>query len=212
MTDPRVPDLKPPTSTPTEWSEVEWPLLLHLARMGWQTMAGDIDVPELTERENFRQVVLYGRLREAAKRINAGDGPVDDLTKERNRPAAGGNQGICVWGGILLSGQNIPVETDGDRKERLFNCSSLAQWPICDATIRRRQGKGALHPVVHPEGSGVDRREDRTPPGKGAGRAEIDKRPRSPIPLGVLQCAWRYVFSLARHAASPSSDPIFDYP
>ncbi len=39
-----IPDLKPPTSTPTEWSEVERPLLLQLARMGWQVMAGDIDV------------------------------------------------------------------------------------------------------------------------------------------------------------------------
>ena len=30
-----VPDLKPATSTPTEWSEVERPLLLQLAGMGW---------------------------------------------------------------------------------------------------------------------------------------------------------------------------------
>jgi type I restriction enzyme R subunit len=51
--------------------------------MGWQYMAGDIDVPELTERENFRQVVLYGRLREAVKRINVEDGVVDDLTVDR---------------------------------------------------------------------------------------------------------------------------------
>jgi len=78
-----IPDLKPPTSTPTEWSEVERPLLLQLARIGWQYIPGDIDVPELTERENFRQVVLYGRLREAIKRINTADGPMDDLTVDR---------------------------------------------------------------------------------------------------------------------------------
>ena len=62
-----IPELKPPTSTPTEWSEVERPLLQQLGRMGWQYLLGDIDVPDLTERENFRQVVLYGRLREAIK-------------------------------------------------------------------------------------------------------------------------------------------------
>jgi type I restriction enzyme R subunit len=51
--------------------------------MGWQYLPGDIDVPELTEREDFRQIVLYGRLREAIKRINADEGPVDDLTVDR---------------------------------------------------------------------------------------------------------------------------------
>jgi len=37
-----IPEIAPPTSTPTEWSEVEWPLLLQLAGMGWQIMFGDI--------------------------------------------------------------------------------------------------------------------------------------------------------------------------
>ncbi len=78
-----IPDLPPPTSTPTEWSEVERPLLLQLAEMGWQYLPGDIDVPYLTERENFRQVVLYGRLRDAIRRINGTDGPLDDLTIDR---------------------------------------------------------------------------------------------------------------------------------
>jgi hypothetical protein len=78
-----IPELAPPTSTPTEWSEVERPLLMHLVRLGWQFMPGDIDVPELTERDNFRQVVLYERLRQAIKRLNDPDGPVDDLTVAR---------------------------------------------------------------------------------------------------------------------------------
>jgi type I restriction enzyme R subunit len=78
-----IPEMRPLTKAPTEWSEVERPLLFQLARMGWQVMAGDIDVPDLTERENFRQVVLYGRLRAAIKRVNADDGPVDDLTVDR---------------------------------------------------------------------------------------------------------------------------------
>ena len=78
-----IPDLQPPTSTPTEWSEVERPLLLQLAGMGWQYLPGDIDVPYLTERDNFRQVILYDRLRQAIRKINAADGPVDDLTIDR---------------------------------------------------------------------------------------------------------------------------------
>ena len=60
-------DLQSPTSNPTEWSEVERPLLLHLARMGWHYMLGDNDVPELTERKNFRQVLPYGRHRRPSR-------------------------------------------------------------------------------------------------------------------------------------------------
>ena len=44
-----IPDMAPLTSTPTEWSEVERPLLLHLSRLGWQVLPGDIDVFELTD-------------------------------------------------------------------------------------------------------------------------------------------------------------------
>ena len=110
-----IPDLQPPTSNPTEWSEVERPLLLHLARMGWQYMLGDIDVPELTERETFRQVVLYGRLREAIKRINADDGPVDDLTVDRAIRAleATGGQAILEKNRIITERliKGVPVES-----------------------------------------------------------------------------------------------------
>jgi hypothetical protein len=42
-----------------------------------------IDVTELTERETFLQVVLYGRLCEVIKHINPDDGPLDDLTVDR---------------------------------------------------------------------------------------------------------------------------------
>jgi hypothetical protein len=31
--------------------------------MGWDYLPGDIGVPDLTERENFRQVLLTGQLR-----------------------------------------------------------------------------------------------------------------------------------------------------
>lgn len=110
-----IPELKPPTSTPTEWSEVERPLLIQLAKMGWQVMPGDIDVPELTERENFRQVVLYGRLREAIKRINAHDGPVDDLTIDRAIRAleATGGQALLEKNRILTERliKGVPIES-----------------------------------------------------------------------------------------------------
>ena len=110
-----IPELKPPTSTPTEWSEVERPLLLQLALMGWQVLSGDIDVPDLTERENFRQVVLYGRLREAIKRINADDGPVDDLTVDRAIRAleATGGQALLEKNRILTERlvKGVPVES-----------------------------------------------------------------------------------------------------
>jgi type I restriction enzyme R subunit len=109
-----IPELRPPTSTPTEWSEVERPLLLQLGRMGWKYLPGDIDVPDLTERESFRQVVLYGRLREAIKRINADDGPVDDLTVERAIRAleATGGQALLEKNRILTERliKGVPVE------------------------------------------------------------------------------------------------------
>jgi len=36
-----IAEIRPPTSTPTEWSEVERPLLLQLSGMGWDVMQGD---------------------------------------------------------------------------------------------------------------------------------------------------------------------------
>lgn len=50
----------PPTNTLTEWSEVERPLM-QLTSMDWQSMSGDIDVPDLTERGNFRYIVPNDR-------------------------------------------------------------------------------------------------------------------------------------------------------
>jgi len=122
----QLPDLNPPTSTPTEWSEVERPLLLQLAGMGWQYLAGDIDVPELTERENFRQVVLYGRLREAIQRINAEDGPVDDLTVDRAIRAleATGGQALLEKNRLiterLIKGVYVESTDPGAQRQRLI--------------------------------------------------------------------------------------------
>ncbi|MEJ2724836.1 MAG: type I restriction endonuclease, partial [Deltaproteobacteria bacterium] len=121
-----IPDLAPPTSTPTEWSEVERPLLIHLVSLGWQFMPGDIDIPELTERENFRQVVLYGRLREAIKRINAADGPVDDLTVERaiRQLEAMGGQALLEKNRLiterLIKGVYVESTDPNERRQRLI--------------------------------------------------------------------------------------------
>jgi type I restriction enzyme R subunit len=42
--------------------------------MGWQWIEGDTDVPELTERQNFREVLLKGRLTAALRKLNLRDG------------------------------------------------------------------------------------------------------------------------------------------
>jgi type I restriction enzyme R subunit len=55
---------------PNEYTQVERPLIDQLTHMGWQHIAGDVDVPDFTERQRFREVLLLGRLRDAVRRIN----------------------------------------------------------------------------------------------------------------------------------------------
>lgn len=63
------------TSLPNEYTQVELPFVEQLKAMGWEHLAGDVDVPYLTERNSFRDVLLVGRLRDAVRRINLdGDG------------------------------------------------------------------------------------------------------------------------------------------
>jgi len=57
-----------------EYNLVEWPFCEQLQTMVWSWIEGDVDVPELTERESFREVVLTGRLASALARINLRDG------------------------------------------------------------------------------------------------------------------------------------------
>ena len=59
--------------TPDEKTYVEIPFIEQLKGMGWDHIEGDIDVPYLTERESFRDVLLTGRLRKAIKKINLDD-------------------------------------------------------------------------------------------------------------------------------------------
>ena len=53
-----------------DYTLVELPFIEQLQQMGWDYLEGDTGVPYLTERENFRQVLLTDRLREAIARIN----------------------------------------------------------------------------------------------------------------------------------------------
>jgi len=57
-----------------EYNLVERPFCEQLQTMGWSWIEGDVDVPELTERGSFREVVLTGRLVAALAKINLRDG------------------------------------------------------------------------------------------------------------------------------------------
>jgi type I restriction enzyme, R subunit len=80
-----------------EYDLVEKTFCEQLRAMGWQWIEGDTDVPELTERANFREVLLKGRLEAALKRINLRDGkPWMDETRVnraiRDLERAGGHR------------------------------------------------------------------------------------------------------------------------
>ena len=53
--------------TPEEKTYVEISIIEQLKGMCWDHVEGDIDVPYLTERESFRDVLLSARLRKAIK-------------------------------------------------------------------------------------------------------------------------------------------------
>lgn len=55
-----------------EYDLVEKPFCQQLKLMKWTWLEGDTDVPELTERANFREVLLKGRLAAALRRLNPG--------------------------------------------------------------------------------------------------------------------------------------------
>ena len=53
---------------------VERPFCEQLKAMGWQWIEGDKDVPDFTERANFREVLIKGRLATALRKLNLRDG------------------------------------------------------------------------------------------------------------------------------------------
>jgi type I restriction enzyme R subunit len=57
-----------------EYDLVEKPFCEQLKAMGWQWIEGDKDVPDFTERANFREVLLKGRLAAALRKLNLRDG------------------------------------------------------------------------------------------------------------------------------------------
>ena len=72
-----------------EYSQVELPLINQLQLMGWQYIEGDIDVPYLTERQNFREVLLMERLHKAISKINLNDNGQPWLDDSRINTAIG---------------------------------------------------------------------------------------------------------------------------
>ena len=75
-------DTDPERENPNEWTTVERPLLQQLAAMGWEYLQGDIDYPQKTKRENFRDVLLHDPLRQAIRTINAAQN-LDEITIDR---------------------------------------------------------------------------------------------------------------------------------
>ena len=57
-----------------EYNLVERPFCEQLKLMGWQWIEGDTDVPDLTERESFREPLLKCRFAAALRKINLRDG------------------------------------------------------------------------------------------------------------------------------------------
>jgi type I restriction enzyme, R subunit len=55
-----------------EYDLVERPFCEQLKAMGWQWIEGDKDVPDFTERANFREVLLKQRLATALRKLNLG--------------------------------------------------------------------------------------------------------------------------------------------
>ena len=67
----------------SEYHQVELPFIQQLQSLGWDYLAGDVDVPALTERESFRQVLLTDRLRDALRAINQDENDQSWLDDQR---------------------------------------------------------------------------------------------------------------------------------
>src|ERR1039458_2338230 len=68
---------------PSEYTEVELPLLRQLVGMDWSHVEGSEFDPAASERDTFREVVLSGRLRAALRRINLDDNGNEWLDESR---------------------------------------------------------------------------------------------------------------------------------
>lgn len=112
-------DPDPQRETPNEWTTVERPLLLQLAAMGWEYLQGDMDYPQKTLREHFRDVLLREPLRNAIRRINAAE-DLDDITMDRaireleRSDKPGGPDRNRELTEKLIKGVSVPRATGGD--------------------------------------------------------------------------------------------------
>ena len=122
-----------------EEQQVELPLIGQLEGMGWQHLPGDIDVPYLTERESFREVLLRDRLRAALKRINLDDDGQPWLDDSRANQALG-----------MLERLGAPrlMEANQLATELLLKGTSV-EAPADDASNRERSVK--FIDFEHPE-------------------------------------------------------------
>ena len=57
-----------------ELDEVERPLIEQLLSMGWRYVEGDLDVPALTSRTSFTEVIQEGTLRHQLRVLNTREG------------------------------------------------------------------------------------------------------------------------------------------
>lgn len=104
-------------STPNEETLVENAAIDQLRKLGWAHLRGDKWKPALTERESFREVFLYGRLRAALRRINLDDDGHEWLDDARLTQAINALERLSAHGlveanetvtNLLLTG--VPVE------------------------------------------------------------------------------------------------------
>jgi type I restriction enzyme R subunit len=105
-----------------EYTQVELPFIEQLKWLGWEHIEGDIDVPYLTERESFRDVLLKDRLRDAIRSINLDESGEPWLDEGRIREALGQIERLGAMKlmeaneratELLLKG--VPVEADEER-------------------------------------------------------------------------------------------------
>ena len=141
-----IPELPPSTRNPTEWSEVERPLLQQLSLMGWDVLIVDneqdkIDYPQTTQREHFRHVIQYAVLKEAIRRINQDDGPLDDPTIERavRELEKTGTQGLVQRNRIftenLIKGVYVTDVNGDSQRQRLIRFIEFDPEKLIDNTF-----------------------------------------------------------------------------
>jgi type I restriction enzyme R subunit len=107
-----------------ERNKVELPFIAQLVGMGWEHIEGDVDVPAFTERDNFRQVLLEGRLRKAIAKINVNADGASWLDETQIDQAVTALERTYIAGGLVVLNQAVmdvvllgaPVE-GGDEHE-----------------------------------------------------------------------------------------------